>query len=166
MTERHCNLHHQILLPDSVPIQYGTYAPEPAHVLAERNSAYPFANTIVRGPCWVEDETHATVMYCPACREAWQRTPEGRAQADYLARERPSEEQEIERLRAQEDGNRRDRLILSLAYIVCYVVVIAVVGAAAGYLRGFGLLIGLGIGGVVGLIVGALVVLPSSSFKP
>ncbi len=155
MTDQHCALHCTPLIEDYVPVIYGTFAPEPAHVVAERMSKYPFANATARGPCWVESRTHATVLFCPVCREVWRTTPEARQLADYLAQERPSVEEEIARLRAQQDQNRRYALILSTVQTVFYVLLGSILGTALCYFAHANLALGATLGGAGGAIFAA-----------
>lgn len=154
MTEKFCTLHETELIKDSVPILYGTFAPEPEYVRTERNSTFPFANAFVRGPCWVGVETHATVRFCPTCRDRWLKTPEGIQFAEYLAQERPTTEQDIERLIAQQIGNARHERILKLVRLACYFVFGATISAFVSYFLTIGLVLGAVIGGIGGVIAG------------
>lgn len=165
MTDQYCALHCVPLIEDSVPVIYGTFAPEPAHVVAERMSKYPFANATVRGPCWVENRTHATVLFCSVCREVWRTTPEARQFAEYLAQERPSVEEDIARLLAQQDQNKRYALILSSVQTVFYVVLGSILGIALGYFANEKLALGATLGGAGGAIFSALAPRPNTAVE-
>lgn len=68
-----CPVHHQELVEGTAPIVYGTpRRPGKAEIEYAQN-VYPFAEMMVAGPCWSGAETEASVIYCPACREAFGR---------------------------------------------------------------------------------------------
>lgn len=164
MTEHHCNLHKNRLQEDSVPIVYGTFVPESEQAKAKRISTYPFANTIVKGPCWSEDRTREDVLFCPACREAWRETPEGRREAEYFAgyfaQKQPSLEQEIERLKLQQDGNRRYKRIHRLVRIASFVLLGGAITTVACYFLSYNLAFGAILGGIGGVITSAITIRP------
>jgi uncharacterized membrane protein YraQ (UPF0718 family) len=155
MTENFCKLHETELVEDSIPILYGTFAPELADVRTERNRTFPFANAFVSGPCWEGVETHATVRYCPTCRNLWLKTPEGVQFAEYLAQERPTTEQDIERLKAQQIDNVRYERYLKLFRIACYFVFGATFSAFLSYFLSSGVVLATVIGGIGGVLAGA-----------
>ncbi len=154
MTEKFCILHETELVEDSVPILYGTHAPKREHVRTERNSIFPFSNAFVLGPCWVGEETHATVLFCPTCRDHWLKTPEGMQFVEYFAQKRPTAEQDIERLIAQQDDNARTARIYNVVRLACYVVFGATISSLFSYFLTINLAMGAVIGGIGGFIAG------------
>lgn len=156
MNEQFCNVHKTELIEDSVPILYGTFAPEPAYVLTERKSTYPFASAFVRGPCWERSETHVKVQFCPTCREIWLNTAEGAEFVNYFAQDRPTLEQDIERFRAQQIDNARYGRNLRLLRVACYSILGAVICAFVSYFFTNGLAPGIVIGGLGGVMAGII----------
>ena len=157
MTEHYCSIHKAKLVEDSVPILYGTFAPEPEHVIQERIGTYPFANAFVLGPCWVESTTHKNVLFCPVCREKWLDTHEAHQLAEHLAQDKPTLEQEIELLRAQQTRNTQYALIYYLVRVAGYTIIGIVIGTAASYFLSNGQAFGAALGGVGGATIGALI---------
>lgn len=157
MTEHFCELHKTELIEDSVPILYGTFAPESTYIVAERNNTHPFANAFVRGPCWVESETHTTVRFCPSCREIWLKTSEGVQFINYSAKDKPTLEQDAERLRAQLIGNARYARNLKRFRIACYSIMGAAICGSVSYFFTSGLAFSVAIGGFGGVVAGMFV---------
>ena len=160
MDEQHCPLHKLPLQQGTAPILYGTFAPRGANVEAEGASDHPFARPWLRGTCWVQDEPDAKVVFCRACREAWQATPAAGRLAARLERQRRSPAREIAMLRAQQDQARRYKLILLSASIVLYAVVGAAISGfavwmAAGHLPSLAPALGAALGGLGGAAIAA-----------
>ena len=64
-----CEVHHQQLIEDKVPIAYGLFDWPKDFELAR--TRFPHAWSCVRGcGCVVQEEKQALVLYCPQCREA------------------------------------------------------------------------------------------------
>jgi len=145
----YCYLHKDELRQDEVPILYGTRVPEVAESVVRALETYPYANVEAFGPCWVEGRTHAKVMFCPSCREAWFHSPEARQQAEdraqYLA-------QQASRWREQVELAHRVRRRRIALFVIAGVGLGALVAAfsAVGLVAGA---VGGGLGGVaVGLV--------------
>lgn len=71
---RYCHVHDQELLPELVPIVYGTRQATGAYIEV-MESEFPYANEVFFGPCWQEAPTRREVYFCNACRAAkklWQ----------------------------------------------------------------------------------------------
>jgi len=68
---RICHVHGLALMPDKVPVRYGTMKPASPEALDHADRTYPFANLTVGGPCWVEETTHREVDFCQGCRAAY-----------------------------------------------------------------------------------------------
>jgi Zn-finger nucleic acid-binding protein len=156
MTDKFCKLHKTKLIEDSVPILYGTFAPKLKEAQEGREDTYPFANAFVRGPCWESAETHANVQFCPVCREVWLKTSEGVALTNYFAQERPTLEQEIERLRAQQSENVQYARNLRLFRVAFYCILSTVVCALVSYIVTNDFVPGGAIGALIGVVVGLL----------
>lgn len=150
-------MHRTGLIEDSVPILYGTFAPESTDIVAKRNNTHPFANAFVRGPCWVESETHSKVRFCPTCREIWLKTSEGIQFTNYSALGRPTLEQDIERLWAQQDCNARYARNLKLFRIACFSIIGATVSGSVSYFLPYGIVLGVATGGFCGIVAGMFV---------
>lgn len=153
MTEHACPIHNVPLTEDDAPILYGTFRAEKAEVIEQRLKAYPYANTLVRGPCWVEGETHAKVTFCPVCRATWLATPEGRQETEYLAKNRLSEEMEIEELLAQQSNQERMAIIYCSFGAALFFVSGSALGIVIGYAANYGLVLSAVVGGLMGVLV-------------
>lgn len=63
-----CHLHDMELLPDIVPILFGTRR-LPSHEKRQFEAQnFPFANLVADGPCWMASEITRKINYCPKCR--------------------------------------------------------------------------------------------------
>lgn len=140
MTEQTCSLHNIPLVEGVAPILYGTFIPNSEHQATEVSS-HPFANSVVRRPCWVENETHAKVIYCPACREAWSKTPAAHQLTDYFAREQASPAYEIAQLLAQQASNRKYALVHNITRVAVYAALGSACGGLGSFVSGWGLLV-------------------------
>ena len=67
---RYCHVHDAELVEDTVPIAYGTPAPQSQSDRNHVQTLHPYARTFVQGPCWVEEARMADVYFCPECRRA------------------------------------------------------------------------------------------------
>lgn len=145
-----------MLVEDSVPILYGTFAPISEKDKEERERSYPFANAFFHGSCWEGAETHAKIQFCSACREAWLNTPEGISITNYFSEVGPTLEQDIERLRAQQINNARGARNLKLLRIIFYSIPSAFVCSLLSYYITKGFVSGIAIGVFLGVLIGLI----------
>jgi hypothetical protein len=99
-------------------------------------------------------ETHATVRFCPTCREHWLKTPEGIQFVEYFVQKRPTLEQDIQRLIAQQNDNARAERIYNFVRLGCYIIAGATISAFVSYFLTISLALGAIIGGIGGVIAG------------